>query len=554
VTAAARRGPVRQLAASSPGLLAALACFCEYVRTLPPGLADHDFGEMQFEARVLGLPHASGYPLYIWLGHLFELLPVGSIPYRLNLFSAFFGAVAVFLVFAIVVRVVGSTWGARLGAAAAALALGLGYTSWSIATFAQMYTLHVAMALAVVWLALRFQETRSDRWLAGALFTYGAMFGNHLCALSLAPGLGLFVVLTAPRSLLTWRRPVIALVAFAAGVLLCDVLLFWLLWRRHLPWDHMNAAILPNRDLYPFVGQGDSFWRCWWFDASTKQFQYQMSAGSEWSRLQLRGLPHRLVGELFPLGVAGSLVGFGLLWRRNWRLGVLLLALFATQALLNAGFDGWKVRYYFATPYACAAIWLGVLLAWVGQRLERAARSGPSRWPLPLRAAAFTGLFGAELATHAYASAALVDPYKAWLEKIDPKSLELVAPNLGARPDHSHDAGAEWHARDLCAHIEDGSLVYANWDQLYPLLYVAIVEGLRPNLTAQENYPAPGGWGFSEARQRFVREQLQHRSVYLQGNPDGARGTGYDLTEIAPGLWQFRATPPEATARVSAAR
>jgi hypothetical protein len=524
---------------SVPGWLAALVSFCAYVRTLPRGLGYGDFGEMQFEAHVLGLPHATGYPLYIWLGHVFQLLPIGSIPYRMNLFSAVLGAIAIFLLYSIIVRVTGSGWGARVGAAGAALALGLSYTYWSIAIFAQRYTLHVTMALAVVWMALRFHETDDARWLAGALFTYGAMFGNHLCALSLAPGLALFVVLASPRSFLSWRRPSIALGSFAAGVLLCDVFLFWLLWRREMPSDHFHSAILPNRDLFPFLGKTDSFWRCWWFDASTKQFQYQLSTGPEWASSQLRALPHRIVGEFFPLGAAGCVVGFVLLWLRNWRLGTLLLGVFATQAALNLHYENWKVPYYFAVPYAFVAIWLGVFLASVGAKLDSLARSGPSRWSPRLRQALCIGTFGVELAVHAFANLALADPYSEWLKKVDPKSADLVATNLGSRPDLSQDEGAEGQARALLEHVEDGSLVYAEWDNVYPLLYVAAVQGLRPHLTVQESYPVPSGWGFSEAKQGFVREQLKRRSVYLQGDPKGAEGAGYVLTETVPGLWQF---------------
>jgi hypothetical protein len=549
VRAAESGGQLRRLARTGPGLVAALVCFSAYVRTLTPGLAHHDFGEMQFETRVLGLPHASGYPLYVWLGHLFELLPIGSVPYRLNLFSAVCGSIGVFLVFATVVRIVGPGWGSTLGAAAAAMALGLGYTYWSVALFAQMYTLHIALTMLVVWLGLRFQETDDERWLAGSLFTYGAMFGNHLCALSLAPGLGLFLVSTSPRSLLSWRRPLIALGAFAAGVLLCDVFLFWLLWRRSLPWDHFHTAIFPNSDLFPFLANGNSFWRCWWFDASTMQFQYQLSTTPEWGPMQLRGLPHRLVGEFYPLGVLGSLVGFGLLWGRNWRLSVLLLGIFAAQTALNVHYENWKVPYYFVTPYTCAGIWLGVLLSSAGQRLERLARLGRWRWGPPFRHAAFMGLFGGELAVHAFANLALIDPYRAWLGKTDPKSLDLVAVNLGSRPDLSHDDAAEGDARKLLEHIEDGALVYTDWEVLYPLLYVAVVEGLRPNLTVQENYPAPNGWGFSAAKQRFVSEQMKQRPVYLQGNPQGAQGPDYELTEVAAGLWRFSASSSERSPR-----
>ena len=47
-----------------------------------------DSGELVAAVSVLGIPHPSGYPLYVLLGKLWTLLlPIGSIAYRMSLFS-----------------------------------------------------------------------------------------------------------------------------------------------------------------------------------------------------------------------------------------------------------------------------------------------------------------------------------------------------------------------------------------------------------------------------------------------------------------------------------
>ena len=52
-----------------------------------------DSGELVTAVAVLGIPHPSGYPLYVMLGKLWTLLvPFGSIAFRMSLFSAFFAA------------------------------------------------------------------------------------------------------------------------------------------------------------------------------------------------------------------------------------------------------------------------------------------------------------------------------------------------------------------------------------------------------------------------------------------------------------------------------
>ncbi len=53
-----------------------------------PGLMADDSGEMAAAAYNLGLPHPPGYPFFDLLGHLVVLIPIGTVAFRLNLFSA----------------------------------------------------------------------------------------------------------------------------------------------------------------------------------------------------------------------------------------------------------------------------------------------------------------------------------------------------------------------------------------------------------------------------------------------------------------------------------
>src|SRR6266581_830915 len=59
-----------------------------YVRTLLPGPSFGDWAEMQFIPAQLGIPHPTGYPLYVLIGWAFSLLPIGSLAIRAELMSA----------------------------------------------------------------------------------------------------------------------------------------------------------------------------------------------------------------------------------------------------------------------------------------------------------------------------------------------------------------------------------------------------------------------------------------------------------------------------------
>src|ERR671912_452154 len=70
-----------------PAIIGA-AAFVVYSRTLLPGLAFGDWGEMQTVPHLLGVAHPTGYPTYVLLGWLAQLVPVGSVAFRANLLSA----------------------------------------------------------------------------------------------------------------------------------------------------------------------------------------------------------------------------------------------------------------------------------------------------------------------------------------------------------------------------------------------------------------------------------------------------------------------------------
>ncbi len=111
-----------------------------YMRTLLPGQAFDDWGEMQVVPHVLGIPHPTGYPTYVLVAWLFELLPIGSIAFRANLLSAVCIAVALAALTSAQQRL-----GVRpVVAAGAALATGFTGSIWSSATVAEVNALHLA--------------------------------------------------------------------------------------------------------------------------------------------------------------------------------------------------------------------------------------------------------------------------------------------------------------------------------------------------------------------------------------------------------------------------
>jgi hypothetical protein len=181
---------IRPFAASLVTTLLALAV---YWLTLAPDLAwanaGSDGGELITAAVTLGIPHPSGYPLYVLLGKLFSWLPLGAVAFRLNLFSAVCVAVAAGLVTA-----VNSDY--RLPITAPAIAAGLTFAFaplvWSQALISEVYGLNLLCLALFLWALLTARpeaavlpQRRSPSWLAGLFL--GLSITTHLSSLLMLP-------------------------------------------------------------------------------------------------------------------------------------------------------------------------------------------------------------------------------------------------------------------------------------------------------------------------------------------------------------------------------
>src|SRR5260370_30709991 len=70
-----------------------------YFLTAARDIVVGDTPELITAAATLGVAHPPGYPLFTMLGHLFSLLPFGSIPFLVNLLAVTCDALTVAVLF-----------------------------------------------------------------------------------------------------------------------------------------------------------------------------------------------------------------------------------------------------------------------------------------------------------------------------------------------------------------------------------------------------------------------------------------------------------------------
>jgi tetratricopeptide (TPR) repeat protein len=192
-----------------------LGVFAVYALGACPTIYVGDSGELATAAAVLGIPHPTGYPLYVLLGKAWTLLaPIGSVAHRLSLFSAAAAAAAVALLLLA---------GRRLGldrgpALLGALDFAFSPSFWGEANVPRVYALNALFLALTLHRALVWEATGRERHLLLAAFLAGLGASNHTFMGVAGLALAGWALLSAPR-LRSGRALARLGAAFAAGLL-----------------------------------------------------------------------------------------------------------------------------------------------------------------------------------------------------------------------------------------------------------------------------------------------------------------------------------------------
>lgn len=220
---------VTALFAAGTGLVA----FALYLATTAPSVSwrfppHGDSGDLASAVATWGIPHPTGYPLYVLAGGIFShLLPVGQVAYRLGLFSGLCAAGASVFVFLTVLRlapaVPRATVAMRYGAAiTAALAFATSRTLWSQSVQAETYAQLALFAALIAWIVAGRREPRQQVW--GVALAGGFALSHHSTLGFSILGAALALALRHRRRLLNAR-----LLAGAVVLLLAPLMLYLLL-------------------------------------------------------------------------------------------------------------------------------------------------------------------------------------------------------------------------------------------------------------------------------------------------------------------------------------
>ncbi len=196
-----------------------LLCLLVLLFTMVPTLYTLDSAELVSASATLGFVHAPGYPFYLLVAHLFTLLPIGDVFFRVTLLTAVCLAAAAVAVFSLITELLHDRWIA-LGTS---LTLVWSYYVWLAGLFPEVYAPQLLTIVLCAWQLARLQRQPHPNKRAIALV--GMFVGIALATTpqSVLLGGGLIVALYGLR--VSWRNR-LTIILLGSSILLLVLLYF----------------------------------------------------------------------------------------------------------------------------------------------------------------------------------------------------------------------------------------------------------------------------------------------------------------------------------------
>lgn len=321
-----------------------------YVTSLLPGVGFHgDTAKFQFIGQVLGIPHPTGYPLYLVVNYLFtSVFPFGSLAFKANLLSSVFSIGAAAVLF----RLLRSLDLNKYVALSTALASGLTYTVWLQSIVAEVYSLNLFLFSLVLYYFISWHKNKLDRHFYIGCSLYALSFGNHLTMITLLPAIIYIVYTTNKKAFIDKRKILYVLLIIFLGALQYS----YIIWR--------SAASNPG---YLEQEVHDLKTLLWYVTgADFKQQMFSMPFSTVISNM-VSFVILLLKEYLFLLPITI----YGMFKLGKSPISIFLLAAAFSNILFSVNYDIADIFVYFIPTYFIMAVFTGYGLNYLIQRYEQ---------------------------------------------------------------------------------------------------------------------------------------------------------------------------------------
>lgn len=353
-------------------VVVALAAFTGYSFTVNRTVSFLDNGELAAAGSLLGIPHPTGYPLFILLARLVSMVSPFEEITSLNFFAALLVSVSLAVFCALMVRIMtlaGLKKNLEFSAATGSLTLGFAATVWAQAVAIEVYALHFLLVVLFLTLFLKgVEETSRSGALARPLilagFVLGLSFTNHMTTLFVLPACFFWFL-----ACFGWKKETAALLAKLSPSFLLGLTPY---------------LVLPIRSSsHPPLNWGfPAEWERFTWHISGKQYRSWIFSGFESAERQFAHFLDSVPANfLWPSVVVLALGGVVLMWRSR-RMFWFVMALAIGCVAYAVNYDIPDIDAYFLLAYIAG----GMLITVGVWKVSSLMRERIHPWAVPVLA------------------------------------------------------------------------------------------------------------------------------------------------------------------------
>ncbi len=473
---------VSQLSRKSPimpdlviGFLLFISAFVVYVKHLAPSIFTGDSADATIASYVLGIPHPPGFPVYTWFGHIFTFIPIGDIAYRVNLMSAFFGALVIPVVYMIIRTIAPRPQGSLTDIASrccsiiGAMSFAFSIHYWAQAEIAEVYTLNTFFIASMILLAFTWVKRRDAGLLYLLTLFFGLSIGISAANILFAPSFLVFLFLVDRESLLA-RKTIFFIIVLFSAVGAAELLYLFV-----RAWQVPAYAYTDIRDLNNFLHFVTAS------EYSNLPFSIPLQSGM--------GMYAEFLAQDFSMiGIAFGLIGIALSLRSDMLKSAFLASIFAINALFFIQFNSFDIYDKLIPSFMIFSIFIGfgifAAMDLIIAHVKGASifGSGKKGYFLNIFLIALILIMGANVPISSYSS-----------------NSQTV--------DRSASIDLSYFLSHVLSEAPSNSAIIDVWQTCMPLRYFQIVYQINPTAKVIGAYP--------EDWPRIIQEQISRRSVFL---------------------------------------
>lgn len=446
-----------------------LITFIAYLKTTAPTILFGDRADLILAIYYLGITHPTGYPLYIMIGKLFSFLPIGSLIYRLNLFSGLNTSLTTIVIYFIILHLIKqfsvskNKIAAIISSASASLTFAFTYLAWSNSTMIETFPMLSLIMVLLILIIFLWTKNQNMKYLYLLSFLFGIGVSYHSTIALLVPIFLIFALQINHKEILKTKNIILILLFGLSGL---------------LPY-----AYLPIRSLsHPLRNWGDPH--------TFKNFSNFVTGKDYRGRFSF--FPPQLVGNQFFLYIKSLLGEFtpfvlafvlpGIVWLRKNSKNILFFLLLIL--IVNIVFIINIFQITEMSPYPSGSIVFAILIGLGLVFIFEFSASKNYKWlnPLLIIVAISLPLFP------------LITNY--------------------SRANQNKNFFAYDYAKNLLKSLDKNAILVFDGDNIFPLEYLQHIEKIRPDIILVEKRALQKDWYLKQLKLTYDKQSLKIPEKY----------------------------------------